>query len=128
MSENQDSTLRTLELCMDRRRHWELIYETKSPQETSWYEPHLTTSLEWIMEAAPGRSSSVIDVGGGESPLVDDLVTNGFRSLTVLDIADAAIARSQRRLGTTADEINWIIGDVTRLTLPKVAFDIRHDP
>jgi 2-polyprenyl-3-methyl-5-hydroxy-6-metoxy-1,4-benzoquinol methylase len=127
MSQNQDSTLRKLELCMDRRHHWELIYEKKSPEETSWYAPHLATSLEWIMEAAPGHSSSIIDVGGGASTLVDDLFANGFRSLTVLDIAGAAIARSQRRLGTTTDEINWIIGDVTSITLPKAAFDIWHD-
>jgi 2-polyprenyl-3-methyl-5-hydroxy-6-metoxy-1,4-benzoquinol methylase len=81
----------------------------------------------WIMEAAPGHSSSIIDVGGGASTLVDDLFANGFRSLTVLDIAGAAIARSQSRLGTTADEINWIIGDVTSVTLSKAAFDIWHD-
>lgn len=106
----------TEELLMDLNRHWEQLYETKSPEEVSWYESHLTTSLEWIMEAASSRSNPVIDVGGGASTLVDDLHTAGFRSLTALDISHAAIARSQARLGTRVGEINWIVGDIRHWT------------
>jgi SAM-dependent methyltransferase len=112
---------------MDRNRHWEHVYQTKSPEEMSWYQPHLATSLEWILEAAPNRSASILDVGGGASTLVDDLYANGFCSLSVMDISRTAIAHSQTRLGTTAAEINWIVGDVTTAELPDAAFDIWHD-
>ena len=112
---------------MDPDRHWENVYKMKSPDEMSWYEPHLTTSLEWILEAASTYSSSIIDVGGGASTLVDDLHAHGFRSLTVLDISPSAVAYSQKRLGTAARGINWIVGDVTRCSLPEAAFDIWHD-
>jgi len=112
---------------MDRDRHWQKVYSAKSPEEMSWYEPHLTTSLEWIIEAASSHSSSIIDVGGGASTLVDDLHADGFRSLTVLDISSTAIARSQERLGTAARDIHWVTGDVTRCSLPNAAFDIWHD-
>jgi ubiquinone/menaquinone biosynthesis C-methylase UbiE len=112
---------------MNRDRHWENVYETKSPEEMSWYQLHLTTSLEWTLEAAPNHSSSIIDVGGGASTLADDLRVRGFRSLTVLDISPTAIARSQERLGAAAGDINWTIGDVTRCSLPDAAFDIWHD-
>ena len=112
---------------MNRDSHWENVYKTKSPEEMSWYAPHLATSLERILEAAPSHSSSIIDVGGGASTLADDLHARGFRSLTVLDISPTAIARSQQRLGAAAEDIDWIIGDVTRCSLPDAAFDIWHD-
>lgn len=107
--------------------HWEGVYGAKSPEEMSWYEPHLETSLEWIIEAASDHFSSIIDVGGGSSPLVDDLRADGYRSVTVLDISSTAIARSQERLGTVAGEIHWMNEDVTRCPLPNAAFDIWHD-
>jgi SAM-dependent methyltransferase len=112
---------------MNRDHHWENVYKTKSPEEMSWYEPHLATSLEWTLEAASSNSSSIIDVGGGASTLADDLHERGFRSLTVLDISPTAIARSQERLGDAAGDIDWIVGDVTRCSLPVAAFDIWHD-
>ena len=112
---------------MDLNGHWENVYNTKSPEEMSWYAPHMATSLEWILEAAANNSSSIIDVGGGASTLVDDLYTQGFRSLRVLDISPTAIARSQERLGKAATEINWMTGDVTRCSLPDAAFDLWHD-
>lgn len=112
---------------MDLNGHWENVFNTKSPEEMSWYEPHLATSVEWILEAAPNNSSSIIDVGGGASTLVDDLYAKGFRSLTVLDISSTAIEQSQERLGTVAREIEWMTGNVTRCALPNAAFDIWHD-
>jgi 2-polyprenyl-3-methyl-5-hydroxy-6-metoxy-1,4-benzoquinol methylase len=71
--------------------HWESIYQTKSPEETSWFQPHLQTSLDWIVDAAPYISASIVDVGGGESTLVHDLLARHYRTVTVLDIAEAAI-------------------------------------
>jgi SAM-dependent methyltransferase len=113
---------------MHREQHWEQVYRTKSPTEVSWYEPHLTTSLAWIVDAAPGMSASIVDVGGGASTLVDDLTERGFRSLTVTDISAAAISHSQQRLGARAGAIRWITGDITHPgLLPAAAFDLWHD-
>jgi 2-polyprenyl-3-methyl-5-hydroxy-6-metoxy-1,4-benzoquinol methylase len=107
--------------------HWEHIYQTKAPVETSWFEPHLQTSLHWISEAAPDRSASIIDVGGGESTLSDDLLAMHYRSLTVLDIAKAAITKSRNRLGAAAEKINWLVGNVIEVALPPRAYDVWHD-
>lgn len=95
--------------------------------ETSWFEPHLQTSLHWISEAAPDRSASIIDVGGGESTLSDDLLAMHYRSLTVLDIAKAAITKSRNRLGAAAEKINWLVGNVIEVALPPRAYDVWHD-
>ncbi len=62
----------------DRREHWERVYETKRPTEVSWYRPHLDTSLALIEEANSDRAASVLDAGGGESTLVDDLLARGY--------------------------------------------------
>jgi 2-polyprenyl-3-methyl-5-hydroxy-6-metoxy-1,4-benzoquinol methylase len=107
--------------------HWQHIYQTKSPVETSWFEPRLQTSLDWISEAAPDRSASIIDVGGGESTLSDDLLAMHYRSLTVLDIAEAAITKSRNRLGAAAEKINWLVGNVIEVALPPRAYDVWHD-
>ena len=107
--------------------HWEHIYQTKAPVETSWFEPHLQTSLHWISEAAPDRSASIIDVGGGESTLSDDLLAMHYRSLTVLDIAKAAITKSRNLLGAAAEKINWLVGNVIEVALPPRAYDVWHD-
>jgi SAM-dependent methyltransferase len=107
--------------------HWDRIYQTKSPLETSWYEPHLEISLEWMVAAVPDRAASIIDVGGGESTLVDDLLAQGYRALSVLDVSQAALAKSQRRLGDAAQRVHWIAGDVTEVALPARAYDLWHD-
>lgn len=107
--------------------HWEGIYQSKTPAETSWYEPHLETSLEWIVNAAPDRNASIIDLGGGESTLVDDLLAQDYRALTIFDVSESALASSQRRLGDAARSIAWIRGDVTKVALPPRAFDLWHD-
>lgn len=112
---------------MDAQRHWEHIYQTKSPAQTSWYAPHLQTSLEWICEAAPDRWASIMDVGGGESTLVDDLLAAGYRDITVLDMAEAAIEKTRARLGANGNDVQWITGDVTKAALPAHAFTLWHD-
>lgn len=112
---------------MDAQRHWEHIYETKSPAQTSWHAPHLQTSLEWICEAAPDRSAPIIDVGGGESTLVDDLLELGYRDVTVLDVAASAIEKTRTRLGANAKDVRWIAGDVTNAPLPARGFALWHD-
>jgi len=77
---------------MDPKAHWEQVYRTKGPEEVSWYRPHLETSIELIERAAPDRSASIIDVGGGESTLVDDLLARGYRDVSVLDVSSTALA------------------------------------
>jgi 2-polyprenyl-3-methyl-5-hydroxy-6-metoxy-1,4-benzoquinol methylase len=87
---------------MDARAHWQKIYSTKAPDQVSWYRPHLETSLALIKRAAGDRTSSIIDVGGGESTLVDDLLEQGFQNITVLDVSQAAIEVNKARLGERA--------------------------
>ena len=112
---------------MSTQSHWERIYQTKSPQETSWFQPHLEISLDWIAESVPDRSASIIDVGGGQSTLVDDLLAMQYSSLTALDVAAAAIEKSRQRLGPAAGSINWIAGDVLEASLPPHTYDLWHD-
>jgi ubiquinone/menaquinone biosynthesis C-methylase UbiE len=112
---------------MDPKAHWKNIYGEHAPNELSWYSPHLETSLALIEEAAAGRSSSVIDVGGGESTLVDDLLARGYTEITVVDISEKAIDRSRQRLGTTSEKVRWRVGDITQLELKPAAYDIWHD-
>jgi SAM-dependent methyltransferase len=112
---------------MDSQSHWEHIYQTKSPGQTSWYQPHLHTSLEWISAAVPDRSASIIDVGGGESTLPDDLLALGYRNISVLDLSEVAITKSQHRLGSAANQINWLIADITTAALPPRGYHLWHD-
>lgn len=112
---------------MNRQSHWEEIYRTKSPMQTSWYAPHLQTSLDWICEAVPDRTASIIDVGGGESTLVDDLLSAGYRDVTVLDVAAAAVEKARARLGADGSGVRWIAGDVTEIALPGSRFALWHD-
>jgi SAM-dependent methyltransferase len=112
---------------MSVQTHWDRIYQTKSPLETSWHEPHLATSLEWIMHAAPDPDAAIVDVGGGESTLVDDLLGHGYRAVSVLDISEAALTKSQRRLEKAARQVKWIVGDVTGVALPPHTYDLWHD-
>ena len=76
---------------MDARAHWQNVYQTRQPDEVSWYRPHLETSLALIESAAPDRGARVIDVGGGASTLVDDLTSLGYREVAVLDVSSAAL-------------------------------------
>ena len=112
---------------MDAKSHWENVYATKAPDTVSWYRPHLETSLTLIEKVAPGRSASIIDVGGGESTLVDDLLSRGYQNITVLDVSPTAIEVTKRRLGSAADRVHWITGDITKLDLPADAYDLWHD-
>ena len=108
------------------RGHWEDVYAAKSETAVSWYQPHSVRSLELIERAAPDRGAAVIDVGGGASTLVDDLIGRGFSDLTVLDIAPAALERSKARLRKAAAKVTWIVGDITHWTPPRT-WDVWHD-
>lgn len=109
------------------RSHWESVYRTRAADAVSWYAPHLNASLRYIARAAPAPDAAIIDVGGGESTLVDDLLANGCGKLTVLDISTTALDATRRRLGAAGVGVNWLAADVLEVDLPVAAFDIWHD-
>jgi SAM-dependent methyltransferase len=112
---------------MNTQTHWDKIYTQKAPDQVSWYRPHLEASLALIEETGAGPSASIIDVGAGESTLVDDLVARGYSNLTVLDISQAAVAASRKRLGDAAERVHWLIADITHAELEPSAYDVWHD-
>ncbi|MGB2901792.1 MAG: class I SAM-dependent methyltransferase [Candidatus Acidiferrum sp.] len=112
---------------MDVKRHWDKVYATNAPDSVSWYRAHLETSLALIERAAVARSSSIIDIGGGESTLADDLLLRGYKSLTVLDVSQTAIEVTKKRLGTAAKQVRWLVGDIVEIELEPHAYDLWHD-
>ena len=112
---------------MDTQAHWENIYGTKAADAVSWYRPHLEKSLGLIERAAHGHFASIIDVGGGESTLVDDLVACGYRNITVLDISQTATDVTKKRLGAASENIHWLVGDITSTGLEPCSYDVWHD-
>ena len=112
---------------MDVGSHWEKVYRTKAPDAVSWYRPHLDRSLALIESAPPGRAASIIDVGGGEATLVDDLLARGYYNLTILDISQTALEVTRARLGKAGERIRWIRADVTQAPLAAQSFDVWHD-
>ena len=112
---------------MDRKAHWDGVYTTKPSAEVSWYQAEPTLSLALLREAGAGPTTTILDVGGGDSRLVDAALAEGLGRMTVLDLSGAALARARARLGTQADEVTWLEADVTQVELPARAFDIWHD-
>jgi 2-polyprenyl-3-methyl-5-hydroxy-6-metoxy-1,4-benzoquinol methylase len=112
---------------MTTKAHWENVYQTKAVDEVSWYRPHLEISLSLIESATRDKNSAVIDVGGGEATLVDDLVAWGHRDVTVLDISQAAIDVAKGRLGPAGEPVHWITGDITRVAMEPARYDVWHD-
>ena len=112
---------------MDTQAHWEKVYGTKAPTEVSWFSPHLETSLALIERVTCDRSASIIDVGGGESTLVDDLIARGYHNITVVDIAQTAIEQTKNRLGSASELATWVVGDITQAGMPAHFYDVWHD-
>ena len=109
------------------KEHWETVYTTKPTDEVSWFQPHAQLSLDLIKTAAANKDAGIIDVGGGASTLVDDLLAEGYRDLTVLDLSAAALRAARQRLGTQESEVRWIEADITEVDLPGKRYDIWHD-
>jgi len=112
---------------MDTRSHWEQVYATKDLRRVSWFRPHLERSLELIERSAPERVASILDVGSGESTLVDDLLGLGYRKITALEISRTALEATKVRLGKAGLGVRWICGDVTETVLPEGVYDVWHD-
>lgn len=110
----------------NKQAHWENIYTHKSPQEVSWTQKKPALSLSWIQSLHLPKDAPIIDVGGGESLLVDHLIDMGYSDLTVLDISQAALNRSQERLGSKANSVQWIQADITTFQ-PKRNYTLWHD-
>ena len=111
---------------MSRKEHWEKVYETKSPDQVSWTQEIPQTSLDFIHSFGEDKSASIIDVGGGDSHLVDCLLDEGYTNVSVLDISAKALERAKSRLGERASLVNWIVSDITTFQ-PRQNFDIWHD-
>ncbi len=112
---------------MDVKTHWEKVYTAKAPESFSWYRAHLETSLALIERAAVARSASIIDIGGGESTFVDDLLLRGYKNLTVLDVSQTAIEVTKKRLGRATEQVRWLVGDIIEIELEPRAYDLWHD-
>ncbi|MGC2526942.1 MAG: class I SAM-dependent methyltransferase [Candidatus Acidiferrum sp.] len=112
---------------MDAKTHWEKVYTIKEPEAVSWYRPHLETSLSLVERAAQSHSASIIDIGAGESTLVDDLLARGYENVTVLDVSRTALEVTKKRLGVFAEQIDWIVADITQVLLEPFAYDVWHD-
>lgn len=106
--------------------HWENIYTTKQPNEVSWTEDVPTVSLGFIHKFNVPKTASIIDIGGGDSKLVDYLIAEGFSNISVLDISQAAINRAQQRLGINAVKVKWIVSDILDFH-PNEKYDVWHD-
>jgi 2-polyprenyl-3-methyl-5-hydroxy-6-metoxy-1,4-benzoquinol methylase len=114
-------------MSKDANTHWDTVYRTKAPDAVSWYRPHLEHSINLIQRVAPDISASIIDVGGGESTLVDDLLEKGYRNVSVLDISPTAIEVARKRVGELARHVTWLVADVTQAMLPSHFYDVWHD-
>lgn len=108
------------------KEHWETIYQTKQPNEVSWTQEVPTVSLAFVHQFKVPKSARIIDIGGGDSKLVDWLLKEGYTHVSVLDISSAAIQRAKMRLGTESDKITWIISDILDFR-PSEKYDLWHD-
>jgi SAM-dependent methyltransferase len=112
---------------MGNREHWEGIYESRAPDSVSWYRRHLDRSLAFIEECELSSNAHIVDVGGGASTLVDDLLARGYKNISVADISEAALETSKRRLGENAVTVEWVVGDVTTHLFDAGSVDLWHD-
>lgn len=110
----------------DRKAHWETVYETKSPEQVSWTQEKPQISLDFVHSLGVDKKANIIDVGGGDSKLVDFLLDEGYERITVLDISSKAIQRAKKRLGERADKVKWVVSDITEFE-PMETYDVWHD-
>ena len=108
---------------MQSKEHWEQVYTTKSENDVSWFQEHARQSVDLIARTGVSKGASIIDVGGGASTLVDDLLANGYQRVSVLDLSEAALAASRARLGDRASGVSWLAGHITKVELVRHAYD-----
>ena len=108
------------------QNHWDTVYKTKGPNQVSWTQEIPKTSLDFIHSFGLTKTAKIIDIGGGDSKLVDYLLDEGFENITVLDISTQALDKAKKRLGDKAQKINWVVSDITEFQ-PDTTFDVWHD-
>lgn len=106
--------------------HWEKVYETRNPDQVSWTQDIPQTSINFIHSFGVSKTAKIIDIGAGDSKLVDFLLDEGYENITVLDISERALEKAKIRLKEKAEKVNWIRADITDVTLTN-SFDVWHD-
>ena len=125
MSSNNKST--EPENLMESKAHWDQVYATKAVDTVSWFQAQAADSLRFLQKTGVDLTAAIIDVGGGASTLVGDLLSLGYKKVTVLDIAEQALSVSKTRLGARAGQVNWLVADITNAELPAQSVDVWHD-
>jgi len=110
----------------DRKNHWENIYNTKELKDVSWFQVRPETSLDFFKQFNVPTTAKIIDIGGGDSLLVDHLLDLGYQDISVLDISESAIERAKIRLGQKAQNVKWIVADAATF-VPTEQYDFWHD-
>ena len=110
----------------EKHAHWNEVYATKGADKVSWFQPRAEMSMRLIAAAGATEDTAIIDIGGGSSVLIDQLLDGDFSDVTVLDISERALKGSAERLGARAAEVHWIVGDILAW-MPARAYDIWHD-
>jgi hypothetical protein len=109
-----------------RRAHWEAVYQQRPLDRVSWYQAYPTRSMALIRASGVSTEEALIDVGGGASFLVDTLLQDGFKDVTVLDISSTVLDRVRERLGKFAANVSLIPADVTTFA-PSRRYALWHD-
>lgn len=112
---------------MPSKEYWDRVYNSSASDSLSWFQSRAAVSLDLIHATGAGHAAAIVDVGGGTSTLVDDLLANGYTDLSVLDLSAAALTEARRRLGEQAGKVQWLEADITQAELPKKRYDIWHD-
>lgn len=113
-------------MTSDKKHHWENVFATKAENEVSWFQPYPKTSMEFLALFQLPHNANIIDIGGGDSHLVDALLEKGYQNIWILDIASTALEKAKQRLGDRAKQVHWVVADVTEF-VPPVQFDFWHD-
>jgi 2-polyprenyl-3-methyl-5-hydroxy-6-metoxy-1,4-benzoquinol methylase len=111
---------------MDIKQHWENVFTTKKVNEVSWYQPTPQESIDFIQQLGLSKTASIIDIGGGDSFLVDHLLNMGYSNITVLDISLSAIDKVKKRLGEKANRVTWIVSNILDFKT-NIQYDCWHD-
>jgi len=111
---------------LERQAHWQNVYQTKAERTVSWFQERPHISLDLIHATGADKGTSIIDIGGGASRLVDALISEGFKAVSVLDLSEKALTTSKARLGTHSAQAHWIVADITRWQ-PSQTYDVWHD-
>lgn len=113
-------------MILNKEQHWNEVYHSKSKEVTSWFQENPKTSIEYIQKLHLPKQAAIIDIGGGESKVVDCLLDLGYTNITVLDISEVAIQKTQKRLGERSKEVTWVVSDMLKFQ-PEVKYDVWHD-